>query len=125
MNRLRLSHEPIAQLRERLAGVTANQTAHAFHSPGEIDRGRPRREQRSADPLEARLEVAGGNLVSAERHAHRGGHADRRRPADHHVTDRARHFAVVAIDAIDLAIGEQPLIDHHDAVAVPLNCFDH
>src|SRR5439155_592600 len=41
--------------------------------------------------------------------------------ARHQVLDGARHLAVVAVDAVDLARGEEALVEHDHASAAPLD----
>src|SRR5207245_72328 len=57
----------------------------------------------------------------AQRDPHGGRDADRRRAADHHVLDGARHLPVVAVDAIDLARRQHALVEHDHAAASPFD----
>ena len=60
-----------------------------------------------------------------ERETHRRGHPDRRRAADHHRADRARDFLRGAAAHVDFLSWQLALIDHHDRVALPIDCRKH
>src|SRR5437899_252382 len=81
---------------------------------------RPRGREGPAQAFEGAPEVT-AQRARTERDPHGGGHADRRGAADHHVLDGARHLAVVAVDAVDLARGEEALVEHDHASAAPLD----
>src|SRR5947208_3497415 len=97
--------------------------SHALDRPEEVDRRRPRGGEGPAQAREVAPEVA-AQRARAERDPHGGGHADRRGAADHHVLDGARHLAVVAVDAVDLARGEESLVEHDHASIAPLDGSD-
>src|SRR5579885_753990 len=98
--------------------------AHPLDGPGQVDSGRPRRLERLRHDGEPRARALAGGALEAQYHAHRGGHADRRRAADHHRTNRAGHGAVIPVNAIDLAARQQPLIEHAHAARPPLHRVD-
>src|SRR5436309_2319451 len=108
---------------ERVGGaaeVAREDPPHALDRPEEVDGRRPRGGEGPAQALEVALRVA-AQRARAERDAHRGGHADRRGAADHHVLDGCCHVAVVAVDAVDLARREETLVEHHHASVAPLD----
>jgi hypothetical protein len=99
--------------------------AHALDRPKQIHRGRPRRSKATADAIEGAAGVALGRLRHPERDAHRGGHADRRRAAHHHVLDGARDIAMIAIHAVHLLQRQEPLVEEHDGTIAPLDRSNH
>ena len=117
--RLALEHE--AQRLDVAGLVLRVDASHALDRPEEIDGRRARRGERPADTVELAPQLLASERAHAERDAHRGGDADRGRAADHHLLDGARHLTIRRVHAVDLARGQQTLVDHHDASVVPLD----
>src|SRR5213075_972873 len=115
----RLALEQRAQRVRGAAAVAREDPPHALDRPEEVDRRWPRGGEGPAVAPEVAAQRA-----RAERDPHGGGHADRRGAADHHVLDGARHLAVVAVDAVDLARGEEALVEHDHASIAPLDGSD-
>ena len=65
--------------------------------------------------------VRGVRTLDAQRDAHRRGHADRRRAADHHVLDRGGHVAIVGVGVADHFARQAALVEHDHALAGPFD----
>jgi hypothetical protein len=106
--------------RRRIAAMLDDRATHAAERPGEIHRRRPR----AADArggiahFPADFEPVGLGAVQRERHAHRGGNADRRRAAHGEGEDGIVNVVDGAQIAIDLALRQLALIEDAHAVAV-------
>src|SRR6185369_8276921 len=69
------------------------------------------------------IEIPVGRLQSAERHPHCRRYTDRWCPADHHPADRLRNILVIAVNTVNFFVWKQTLIEHHDSIILPFNCF--
>ena len=97
---------------------------HALDGPEQIHGRRPRLRDRLADRRKFRakfFERARAGTLDAERHAHRRGHANRRRAANHHVLDRRRDFAIVRVGVVDHFSRQAALVEHDHTLAGPFN----
>ena len=61
----------------------------------------------------------------AERDAHRRGHADRRRAANHHRLDGLGDVVGGLARDVDLGRRQLALVDHHDRIVFPLDGGQH
>ena len=100
-------------------GMSPYLSPHHFGFPASVLlRRRSAKNQPRPDGASHKLLRAGGRAPAhPERDAHRRGHADRRRAADHHGADRFRHFGGGPAADVNLFGGQFSLIDHHDRVS--------
>ena len=94
---------------------------HTLDRPEQVDRRRSCGRKQVAQTAELRRVRTTLEPPHPERDAHCRGHADGRRPADHHVADSAGNPAVIGIAAIDFARRQGALVDHTHRAVLPSN----
>ena len=122
--------QPRTELVDRFAGLRSGRkrSLHALDRPEQIHCRRPRRGHQITQLVEIDGELAcalGGAAAHAEGDPHRRGNTDRRRAANDHRLDRARHFRWRLAADVDLLAWQLALIDHHNRVVLPVNRRQH
>ena len=126
-DRLRLRGQTGARLGHGTPAQAIGDAAHALERPEEVDGGRPR----GGEPLDRGLEVGeqrlagrGRALARGERHAEGGGDADGGRAANHERANRLGHVLPARVFALQLAAGQQRLVEEDEPLAGPAHRRD-
>src|SRR5437867_5059573 len=126
-DRLRLGQEPRPNLGDGQRARRERGLLHALERPEQVDGGRPRRREALDGELEVgdeAVETHGPALPGGERDAERRRHAEGGGAADHDRPDRVGDVLPALVPTLDVARGQERLVEQHEPVVGPVNRID-